>query len=216
MIEDETLTTENQPVHATTGQITKERSEEEERAYHDQIQEDARNRPIPPRTPQERRRDALALTAAASIIGIGIAGLAHLNTPESRANYQREIDALKEKARISAITDATTAQYSSDALIGEPFKISEGSGLLEPALTELHETLGDAVFNDVQPLIYDTLKTSATIQAQISQPRPGETFAIVSKDINPESQDGNEYFVIDPSTQVVYTDVDTLDTPETH
>ncbi len=158
----------------------------------------------------------MTVTAAAAVMGLALGGIAHMNNPDVQADYQQKLDALKEKARIATITEATKAQYYSDSLIGDPFAVSEGGGLLDPALTVLHDTLGDAEFNNVQQLIYGTLRDSAFIQTDISQPRPGDTFAVVATDLDPDSKNGNEYVIVDPSTQVIYTDLDEIATPETH
>ena len=91
----------------------------------------------------------------------------------------------------NSIEAAINATYDSNQVVGE-IEVTQGSNLIDPALsiveTELNNDYEAAAARTYEPLVDS---------AKAQNPQPGETYSVVSVDINPEKADGNEFIVVD-------------------
>lgn len=145
-------------------------------------------------TPQEKNSRRLdAAKVAAGLIGLTAAayGFDTLVDNNDAIKVWNE-EQLKNPSEY--IVEATHAQYSSDDRIGE-FVIKDG-GLEAPALDAIHAYLGDSVYDSKYPIFYDTLLISAQEQSKQHIPQPGDEYAVVKADLDPEKNDGLEYLVV--------------------
>ena len=96
--------------------------------------------------------------------------------------------------------------FNASQVIGE-IDIDEDETLIDTAKAIIEARVGDE-YNDIKKRIYGPLMESA----QQYNPQPGDTFYVVEVDVNPEANDGVEYFVADPE-HVVSTGTDSLPSP---
>ncbi len=174
------------------------------------MSETPKNNYEPQITRKEQAKDVLFTAGVlTAMTAIGISAAAGAHALENTAGVKELAHDLANKP-IEYIIDATNAQYSSNDLIGE-FTIKDG-GLEAPALDVIHGYLGDSVYDNNYPLFYDTLLTSAKIQAKQAIPQPGDVYSVVAKDIDPEKNDGLEYLVVKP-TQILHENITDIPTP---
>jgi len=149
-----------------------------------------------------------ALTAA-GVSGILIAGAwgvgqaaqneqAHTLAQET-ANAQK----LATQSYNNSVDAAINAHYDNSQVIGE-FNITEGMNLIDPAVAIAESELG----NEIALHNYSPLLDSAKSQ----NPQPGETYAVVSADINPAAADGTEFIVVN-SDNINQSEIAALPSP---
>ena len=135
-------------------------------------------------------------------IGAGVL-LAGIGAVAVGQNAQREQshEAIQETANTeqallethdNSIEAAVNAKYDSNQVVGE-IEVTQGSNLIDPAVSIVETTLGNDYEAAAAARTYGPLVDSAKAQ----NPQPGETYSVVSVDINPEQADGNEFIVVD-------------------
>jgi hypothetical protein len=131
----------------------------------------------------------------------------------SEADREADLKAAHEQEQQfhDALAEKIQGQFGEMQVIGSPFSLEQSEGLLDKSLDQISTVYHDD-FDNLKPLIYDTLKTASVLQGA---PQPGERFVVIEDDIDPEKDNGKEYFPVRES-QVVHTDIDALPTPETH
>lgn len=150
------------------------------------------------------------LLTGAAIAAAGQSIQRESNADAAEARYEASTQA--EQERVDSISQAIEASYDSQAVIGDTIVLEQGGNLIGPAGVNIQSVLGEETYNDVKPLIYDTLELSAKLQGVV---QPGDRYNVVETDINPEANDGNEYIVVQEN-KVVHSDVTELPSPETH
>lgn len=147
---------------------------------------------------------------AAAVAAAGQAGQRQANVEAATASQVAEREA--NEAYTNSIALAIEASYDSKAVIGDTITIEQGGDLIGPAIVNLKAELSEATYNEVEPLIYDTLELSANLQGIV---QPGDRFNVVETDINPEADDGNEYIVV-KENKIIHSDITQIPSPETH
>lgn len=122
---------------------------------------------------------------------------------EQYSNSVEEIEAYKES--IKAAVDAT---YDSSAYI-DTIKVEEDDiSLGTLAENKLKTVYGEDIYNRIADRLYSPLFDSAALH----NPQPGNSFALVNVDLNPEAQDGQEVIVVEP-THVIHSNVTEIPSP---
>lgn len=155
-------------------------------------------------------------TAAGVILtgAIGISAGQVAQQENSRADLVAHVEAQNEaeQQRIDTVEAAINKQYDAESIIGDTITLEQGGDLIGPAVVNIKSVLGEETYNDVKPIIYDTLELSAKLQG-ITQ--PGDQYEVIETDLNPEANDGNEYIVVEEKN-VVHSNITELPSPETH
>lgn len=156
-------------------------------------------------------------TTGAAVLLTGGVALAAGQAEQRNSNAEAsqsiiEAQTKAEQERVDTISAAIEASYDSENVRGDTITIEQGGDLIGPAVFNVKSFLGEETYNEVKPLIYDTLELSAKLQGTV---QPGDRFNVIETDLNPEANDGNEYIVVE-ETKVVHSNITELPSPETH
>jgi len=138
--------------------------------------------------------------AAATVAGLGLVGTgawavgSNIQNEHSHEIAQEVADERQSKLESYdfSVESAINTAYDTSRVIGE-INVTEGSNLIDPALSIVESKLGSDVYNDVKARIYSPLLDSA----KAHNPQPGESYSVVSVDINPAQADGDEFIVVE-------------------
>jgi len=162
-------------------------------------------------TPEDSKflKRAAAITAA-GIVGTGAWAVgANLQNEHNHEIAQEVANAqTMETANYdTSIENAVNASYDANQVAGTIY-VTEGSNLGDPAISIVKSRVGEDAYNDIRSRIFSPLNKSA----ESHNPQPGETYAVVSTDINREKADGNEFIVVD-SSHISKSEVTTIPSP---
>jgi hypothetical protein len=142
---------------------------------------------------------ATNIGAAAAILAVGVPVIVAeftQPTPEQQAAAEQQIqEDYESDAYKDSVSQAINAFYDKDALVGNRFEVPQGGGLLEPAIKEVVATIGQDAYNKDQNDIYNALLNSSLLH----NVQPGETYAVVETDFDPQNDNGIEYVTIEAS-----------------
>jgi len=159
--------------------------------------------------------DSKFLKRAAAITAAGIVGTGAWAVGANLQNeHNHEIAQEVSNARTvetasydASIENAVKASYDANQVAGNIY-VTEGSNLGDPAISIVKSRVGEDAYNNIRSRIFSPLNESAGLH----NPQPGETYAVVSTDINPEKADGNEFIVVD-SSHISKSEVTTIPSP---
>lgn len=141
--------------------------------------------------------------AAATVAGLGLVGTGawavgsniqneHNNEIAQETADSRQLDLKNFELSVESAVNST---YDKSQVIGE-INVTQDSNLIDPALSIVESSLGSDAYNNIKSRIYSPLLRSAETQ----NPQPGESYSVVSVDINPAQADGNEFIVVKNET----------------
>ena len=153
---------------------------------------------------------AVATAAGLGIVGTGAWAVgANLQNQHNHEIAQEvaNAQAVETASYDTSIENAVNASYDANQVAGNIY-VTEGSNLGDPAISIVKSRVGEDAYNDIRSRIFSPLNKSAGLY----NPQPGETYAVVSTDINPEKADGNEFIVVD-SSHISKSEVTTIPSP---
>jgi len=157
------------------------------------------------------KKAALRAGAVSGLIAVGV-GAAAIGQNIQREQSHDIIQATEtaQQASLNTYNDsieaAINATYDSNQVVGE-INVSQGSNLIDPALSIVEANLGND-YEAAAARTYEPLADSAKAQ----NPQPGETYSVVSVDIDPAQNNGQEFIVVD-SDKIYNSSAETLPSP---
>jgi len=142
--------------------------------------------------------NALTLGVAAGALALGGVGV-YNGLTQPNASQQAGMDRMNEIAAQSElfatnIEAAVNASYDRSAVVGE-IPISQGDSLYGPTINIVIDRIGQDAYNDNQSRLVNAIDAST----KKHNPQPGETYAVVETDVDPEKNNGNEFVTVDIS-----------------
>ena len=150
----------------------------------------------------KKSRDAARRTAlqiGTGVVAVGAIGGAAFGFSEAQSQQQHHApeeaahnQTLEVQTNEDIIEKSISARYDEKQVVGE-FTLEEGSDLIGSTVAVVKSHFGETEFKNLSSRIYNPLIDSATAQGIV---QPGETFSVVSTDIDPNQKNGDELIVV--------------------